>query len=48
MDAIEERTEQLKEEAYEYSRDVHSKVDSLLKDVMLEIWSMSGGNCRRG
>lgn len=36
MDAIEERTEQLKEEAYEYSRDVHSKVDSLLKDVMLE------------
>lgn len=27
MDAIEERTEQLKEEAYEYSRDVHSKVD---------------------
>lgn len=36
MDAIEERTEQLKEEAYEYSRDVHSKVDSLLKDAMLE------------
>ena len=36
MDAIEERTEQLKEEAYEYSRDVHSKVDSLLKEAMLE------------
>lgn len=36
MDAIRERTEELKEEAYEYSRDVHSKVDSLLKDVLLE------------
>lgn len=36
MDAIQERTEQLKEEAYEYTRDVHSKVDSLLKDAMLE------------
>lgn len=33
MDAIQERTEHLKEEAYKYSRDVHSKVDSLLKDV---------------
>ena len=29
MGAIEERTEELKEEAYQYSRDVHSKVDSL-------------------
>lgn len=46
MDAIQERTEQLKEEAYEYTRDVHSKVDSLLKDAMLETWSMSGGNFR--
>ncbi|MCB5675865.1 hypothetical protein LIQ38_10455, partial [Bifidobacterium breve] len=33
---IQKRTEQLKEEAYEYTRDVHSKVDSLLKDAMLE------------
>lgn len=36
MDAIEERTEELKEEAYRYSHDVHSKVDTLLKDVLLE------------
>lgn len=36
MDAIEERTETLKEEAYHYSQDVHSKVDTLLKDVLLE------------
>ena len=36
MDAVQERTEHLKEEAYKYSRDVHSKVDSLLKDAMLE------------
>lgn len=36
MDAIEERTEELKEEAYKYSHDVHSKVDTLLKDVLLE------------
>lgn len=36
MDAIQERTEDLKEEAYKYSHDVHSKVDSLLKDVLLE------------
>lgn len=36
MGAIEERTEELKEEAYQYSRDVHSKVDSLFKDVLLE------------
>ena len=36
MDAIKERTGELKEEAYRYSRDVHSKVDSLLKDVRLE------------
>ena len=28
MDAIQERTEERKEEAYKYSRDVHSKVDS--------------------
>ena len=40
MDAIEERTEQLKEEAYEYSRDVHSKVrEGLLQriDTFLDI-----------
>lgn len=36
MEAIETRTGELKEEAYRYSRDVHSKVDSLLKDVLLE------------
>ena len=36
MDAIEERTGELKEEAYKYSHDVHSKVDTLLKDVLLE------------
>lgn len=36
MDAIQVRTEELKEEAYKYSHDVHSKVDSLLKDVLLE------------
>ena len=36
MSAIEERTEELRKEAYQYSRDVHSKVDSLLKDVLLE------------
>lgn len=36
MDAIKDRTEDLKEEAYKYSRDVHSKVDTLLKDVLLE------------
>lgn len=36
MDAIAERTETLKEEAYRYSQDVHSKVDTLLKDVLLE------------
>ena len=36
MGAIEERTEELKEEGYQYSRDVHSKVDSLFKDVLLE------------
>lgn len=36
MNAVQERTEELKEEAYKYSRDVHSKVDSLLKDAMLE------------
>ncbi len=40
MSAIQERTEELKEEAYKYSHDVHSKVDSLLKDVLLE--SMAG------
>ena len=36
MDVIKGRTEELKEEAYKYSHDVHSKVDSLLKDVLLE------------
>lgn len=36
MNAIEERTEELKDEAYKYSHDVHSKVDTLLKDVLLE------------
>ncbi len=36
MDAIEERTEELKEDAYKYSHDIHSKVDTLLKDVLLE------------
>lgn len=36
MDAIAERTETLKEEAYHYSQDVHSKVDTLLKEVLLE------------
>jgi 16S rRNA (cytosine967-C5)-methyltransferase len=36
MDAIEERTGELKEEAYKYSHDIHSKVDTLLKDVLLE------------
>ena len=36
MDAIEERTGELKEEAYKYSHDVYSKVDTLLKDVLLE------------
>ena len=41
MDAIEERTETLKEEAYRYSQDVHSKVDTLLKDVLLEDMSVN-------
>ncbi|MCD8288107.1 MAG: plasmid recombination protein [Porphyromonadaceae bacterium] len=36
MDAISERTEELKEEAYRYINDIHSNVDALLKDVMLE------------
>lgn len=36
MDAIREHTETLKAEAYKYSHDVHSKMDSLLKDAMLE------------
>ena len=36
MGSVRERTEELKEEAYRYSREVHSKVDSLLKDAMLE------------
>ena len=40
MSAIQERTGELKKEAYKYSHDVHSKVDSLLKDVLLE--SMAG------
>ena len=36
MSAIGQRTEELKAEAYQYSRDIHSKVDTLLKDVLLE------------
>ena len=36
MDAIGERTEELKGEAYRYSREIHFNVDVLLKDVMLE------------
>lgn len=36
MDAIQSRTEELKAEAYKYSGDVQSKVDTLLKDVLLE------------
>lgn len=36
MDTISERTEELKVEAYRYSHEIHSKVDVLLKDVMLE------------
>ena len=36
MTDIQQRTDDLKSEAQEYARDVHSKVDSLLKDAMLE------------
>ena len=36
MDAIRQRTEELKAEAYKYSGDIQSKVDTLLKDVLLE------------
>jgi len=36
MNTISERTEELKAEAYRYSHEIHSKVDVLLKDVMLE------------
>ena len=36
MDAVQQRTEELRAEAYRYSRDVHSKVDTLLKDALLE------------
>ena len=36
MDAIEEHTGELKEKAFKYSHDIHSKVDTLLKDVLLE------------
>ena len=36
MDAIEQRTEELRAEAYKYSGDVQSKVDMLLRDVLLE------------
>lgn len=36
MNTVKGRTNELKEEAYRYSKDVHSKVDSLLKDAMLE------------
>ena len=35
MDAIQQRTEELKVEAYKYSGDVQSKVDTLLRDVLL-------------
>lgn len=36
MTDIQQRTDDLKSEAQEYARDVHSKVDSLLKDALLE------------
>ena len=36
MDVIRQRTEELREEAYKYSGDIQSKVDRLLKDVLLE------------
>ena len=36
MDAISDRTEGLKGEAYKYSREIHSNVDMFLKDVILE------------
>lgn len=36
MNAIGERTEKLKDEAYKYGREIHSNVDVLLKDVMLK------------
>ena len=36
MDAIRQRTKELREEAYKYSGDIQSKVDTLLKDVLLE------------
>ena len=36
MDAIQQRTEELRTEAYKYSVDVQSKVDTLLRDVLLE------------
>ena len=36
MTDIQQRTEELKSEAQEYAHDVHSKVDSLLKDALLE------------
>lgn len=36
MNAIRQRTEELKTEAYKYSGDIQSKVDTLLKDVLLE------------
>ena len=36
IDAIEQRTEELRAEAYKYSGDVQSKVDTLLRDVLLE------------
>lgn len=36
MDAIQQRTEELRAEAYKYSGDVQSKVDTLLRDVLLE------------
>ncbi len=36
MTAIEERTDELKAEAYKYSGDIQSRVDTLLKDVLIE------------
>lgn len=36
MDAIEERTDELRAEAMGYSKQIHSRVDNLLRDVLLE------------
>lgn len=37
MSAIGERTEELKSEAYKYSGEIHSKVDSMLRDTLLDV-----------